>query len=105
MMEEHLYRTRDFAKDYTIWKNKPRDVSLDGWVLDRYNNKFYKESLSNTDDSTLFIRYTKADEWEGVFITRDNGIIWKKRVSSDELGDLVLEANEEEKKYKEIYMI
>ena len=101
MMEEHLYREKDFAKNYTIWRGNKRDVSLDGWVLDRYNNKLYKESVSNTDDSTLCIKYTKSDEWEGVFITKDNGIIWKKRVSSDNLGDLILEANEEEKKYIE----
>ena len=92
MMKRNDYHKLDFNDDYSIWKGKKREVSLTGWIFDRYNNAFYKTGIKGSkklDGSVLCIEYNEKDDtWKGSY--KENGnIIWEKSVSSDNFGDIV----------------
>lgn len=105
MMGDNIFDKNDFNDDYTIWKGKPREVSLDGWVFDRYNNAFYKAGLAGLDKEldgdVLYVGYNaKVDTWESTYAVGSN-IIWEDSVSSDNFGDIIEKAENFLKEYSE----
>ena len=105
MMGYNVFDKNDFNDDHTIWKGKPREVSLDGWVFDRYNNAFYKTGLAGLDKEldgdVLYVGYNKdKDTWESTYAVGSN-IIWEDSVSSDNFGDIIEKAETFLKEYKE----
>ncbi len=94
MIEKHEYKEEDFSENYTVWKGEKRNIPLDGWVFDRFNNAFYKECINK--DEVLCVSYTEEYQWHAAFGS-DANLLWK--YSSSDAADVFLEADKFFKKW------
>jgi len=89
MFKQNEYREEDFSDHYNLYKGKERNISLNGWIFDRFNQIFYMEKDTHAIGEVVAIRWYN-DKWLLTLCNYANVIFSE---SYDDLADAFAEGN------------